>query len=394
MAKLNRRNFLATMSSSVLGLSLFKNLKARPTEMDSLQSGAGSLKIQKYNPLGNTGLKVSDVSCGAISFFNPNVLRYAYDCGVNYFDTAENYMRTRSESFLGQALKDVRDKVIITTKHAMGGQQKIEKNAIIKRIENSLKRLNTDYIDIAMVHSVEDLKLLENEELQAAYTQLKKEGKIRFTGFSTHDAKQTLKQAISNDFAQVILVIYSHMQGKEYEPLIKEVRQKGKGIVAMKIFAGGMQGELKSLVSEETSYPQAAIRWVLKNPSIDCCIPTFSSYSHVEEYVTASGKPLQTADLRVISSYQRQANNQYCRVGCEECLSACPRNVAINDVMRYGMYFSSYRIEREAMRYYAELEDYKKPLHCSDCSGVCESACPYGIKVKDRLILAHQNLVG
>ena len=394
MAKINRRNFLTAFSSGVLGLGLTKHTKAKTKRSGSFQSGSMELKIKKYNPLGNTGLKVSDVSCGAISFFEPTVLRYAYDLGVNYFDTAESYLRTQSETFIGQALSDIRDKVIITTKHAHGGRNPITKDNIIQRIEASLKRMQTDYIDIAMIHGVSDLKLFDNQELLSAYTQLKKEGKIRFTGFSTHNAQETLKQALDRDFAEVILVIYNHLEGKEIEPLISDVRDKGIGIVAMKIFAGGKQGNLKDFVNKDISYPQAAIRWVLSNPKIDSCIPTMSSYSHVEEYVGASAQPLDRSDLQVIAKYQSQAKEHYCRVSCSECLSACPQNVAINDVLRYQMYFSDYRMEKEAMRYYGELDSGKKPVSCASCSGQCEIACPHGLKVKEKLIQAHEVLNG
>lgn len=391
MANVSRRNFLTTFTSSVLGFGLAKNVKASSKKLSSAQ-GSASIKIQKYNPLGKTGLKVSDVSCGAISFFEPNILRYAYDLGVNYFDTAESYLRTKSETYIGQALKDVRDKVVITTKHGFSPRDRIDKQSIIKRVEDSLKRLQSDYVDIAMIHGAMDLSILKNEELQAAYAQLKKEGKIRFTGFSTHNAKVTLKQALDTDFAQVILFIYNHLEGKEIEPLIQKVRQKGIGTVAMKIFAGGKHGNLKDFVNQEVSYPQAAIRWVMSHPNVDTCIPTMSSYSHVEEYVTASGKPLQRADLKMIAEYQRQASQQYCRVSCTECLGSCPESVAINDVLRYGMYFENYRIEKEAIRYYAELEESKKPHSCTDCVGYCEAACPYGLKVKDKLLHTHEIL--
>jgi predicted aldo/keto reductase-like oxidoreductase len=182
------------------------------------------------------------------------------------------------------------------------------------------------------------------------------------------------------------------MEGKDIEPLIQQARQKGIGTVAMKVFAGGRQGNLKSFVTQEVSYPQAALRWVLSNSHIDCCIPTMSSYSHVEEYVAASKKPLNRADLKTIAEYQRQANQHYCRVSCQECLSSCPRGVAINDVLRYGMYFENYRMEKEAMRYYAELERDKKPLDCSHCTGYCDKACPHGLGVKDRLLQAHEIL--
>jgi len=392
MADLSRRNFLTAFGSGLLSLGLTKNVKANFDHKEGAQKESNSLKIQKYNPLGNTGLKVSDVSCGAISLYEPNVLRYAYDCGVNYFDTAEGYLRTKSETFIGQALKDVRDKVVITTKHGYSPREEIKKENIITRMEASLKRMQTDYVDVAMIHNISDLSLLKNEEFQSAYAQLKKDGKVRFTGFSTHNPKLILKQALETDFGQVILLIYNHMEGKEIEPLIEKARNKGIGTVAMKVFAGRKHGKLKSIISKDVSYPQAAIRWVLSNPKIDCSIVTLSSYSHVEEYVAASGKPLNRADLEVIADYQYQTNDQYCRVSCSECLEACPNQVAINEVLRYNMYFEDYRMEKEAMRYYAELEEGKKPLNCAICSGKCETACPYGLKVKNKLMRAREIL--
>jgi predicted aldo/keto reductase-like oxidoreductase len=394
MANVSRRNFFKALTSGVLGLGLAKKVKPSLKDTSASQSGSSPIKIQKYNTLGKTGIKVPDVSCGAISFFEPNVLRYAYELGVTNFDTAEGYMRSKSETFIGQALKEVRDKVTITTKHPFSSRKKITKESVTKRLEASLKRMQTDYIDIAMVHQANDLAILENEEIRSAYSQMKKEGKIRFTGFSTHNPTLTMKQALDSDFAQVVLFIYNHMEGKEIEPLIKQVHQKGIGTVAMKIFAGGKQGNLKSLVSQEVSYPQAAIRWVMNNPNVDCCIPTMSSYSHVEEYVAASGKPLGRADLKMIAAYQRQANDQYCRVSCQDCLSSCPDNVAVNDILRYKMYFEDYRMERDAMGYYAELEESTKPLDCSNCSGHCEKACPFGLKVKSKLVHAHEVLSG
>jgi len=392
MANLSRRNFLTAFTSGALGFGLTKKVKASSKNTGRIQGEDSPIKVQKYNDLGKTGIRVPDVSCGAISFFEPNVLRYAYELGVTYFDTAESYMRKKSESFIGEALKDVRDKITITTKHGFSARMQIKREDIIKRVEASLKRLQSDYIDIAMVHGLSNLSLLKNEELLAAYAQMKKEGKIRFTGFSTHNPKVPLEQALDNDFAQVILFAYNHMEGEEIEPLIEQLRRKGIGTVAMKVFAGGKHGNLKSLISQEVSYPQAAIRWVMTNPNVDCCIPTMSSYSHVEEYVETSGKPMNRADLKMIAEYQRQTTDQYCRVSCDQCLSSCPNNVAVNDVLRYGMYFEDYGMEKEAMRYYTALAKSRKPQDCTSCSGHCEKACPYGLKVKDKLIHAHEIL--
>lgn len=392
MAKFTRRHFLTTLPTGILGLGLGKKARGNSRHQTQDEGGDSPARIMKHNTLGKTGLKVSDVSCGAISFFEPSVLRYAFDMGVNYFDTAESYMRQKSETFIGESLKDVRDKLIITTKHGYSPRDKITKESIIQRVEASLKRMKTDYIDFALTHGVSDLKLLDNQELLAAYDQLKKDGKIRFTGFSTHNPKLTLKQALDHDFPQLVLTIYNHDEGKEIEPLLKQVHQKGIATVAMKIFAGGKQGNLKSFVNQQVSYPQAAIRWVLSNPDIDTCIPTMSSYSHVEEYVGASGQSLSRTDLGVISEYQRQTTDQYCRVSCSQCLGSCPQNVAINDILRYKMYYEDYKREKDAILHYAELEEKMKPWSCSRCEGFCEQACPYGLKVKEKVIQAHELL--
>ena len=387
MTKVSRRNFLSAATTGIVGLGITGKAGAV-----SAQSGDAALKIIKYNNFGNTGLKVSDVSCGAISLFEPNVLRYAYDLGVNYFDTAESYLRTKSETFIGQALKDVRDKVVIVTKHGYSERDKIARENIIQRVEASLKRMQTDYVDIALVHGVNDVKFLDNEELQEAYASLKKDGKIRFTGFSTHNASLTLKQAINSDFTQVVLAIYNHDEGKEIEPLLSAVRNKGIATVAMKVFAGGKHGNLQQFISPQVSYPQAAIRWVLSNKDIDCCIVTMSSYAHVEEYIAASGQPLQRSDLQLLAEYRKTTSHLYCRVSCSSCLSACPHHVAVNDILRYRMYFEDYKQEKNAMSCYSQLSDDKKPLPCLDCPGYCISSCPYGLQVKQRLIEAHDML--
>lgn len=393
MPGLKRRQFITSIASGAVGLGVAGSLPLGAASSSPAGQESAAPKIKKYKDLGRTGLKVSDVSCGAISLFEPNVLRYAYDCGVSYFDTAESYLRGKGETYVGQGLKGVRDKVVITTKHQMDFRQKIDKASVIKRMEASLKRLQTDHVDVAMVHSIEDLApLLKNEEILGAYEELKKSGKVRFTGFSTHNAKLTLKQALETDFPQVVLVAYNHMEGPAIEPLVKAVRAKGIGAVAMKVFAGSQQANLKGMVGPNMSYPQAAIRWVLANPDFDTCIPTMASYSHVEEYVAASSQPLDRTALEMVARYRELASSRYCRVSCTECLAACPANVAVNDVLRYAMYFEDYGMERMASDYYAELESGRRPVSCAECAAPCESACSRGLSVRARLLHAHEIL--
>src|SRR5512136_3374745 len=127
MSGLKRRQFITSIASGAVGLGVAGRLRAGTSGGPPAGQEAAAPKVKKYNDLGKTGLKVSDVSCGAISLFEPNVLRYAFDCGVTYFDTAEGYLRQKGEAYVGQGLKGVREKVIITTKHGQNFRQGIEK---------------------------------------------------------------------------------------------------------------------------------------------------------------------------------------------------------------------------------------------------------------------------
>jgi len=108
--------------------------------------------------------------------------------------------------------------------------------------------------------------------------------------------------------------------------------------------------------------------------------------------VAASGQALDRATLQTLASYRREVDREYCRVSCRECLSACPKNVAVNDVLRYSMYFEHYGMEKDAIDYYAEMEPERKPLDCAGCTAPCEAACPHGLRVKTRLLHTHEIL--
>jgi aryl-alcohol dehydrogenase-like predicted oxidoreductase len=392
MAQINRRHFLKGLGAGAFGLSLQKSLISSSKVQNVAQEESPTLKIKKYNDLGKTGLKVSDIGFGAINYLNPNVLHYAYDLGVNYFDTAEAYMRTMSEKYMGQVLKGIRQEVIISTKHGISSPQETKREAIIQRIEGSLKRLQTDYIDIALIHQVSDTPVLENAEVLAAYDRLKKDGKIRFTGISTHFPEKIFLKLLEIDFCDVVLFIYNHLEGSSIEPLIQNIRARGIGTIAMKALAGNKQGSLKNLINEQVKYSEAALGWVLSDPHIDSCLITMNTFSHVEEYIAASGKSLDRNSLKTLSEYRNEAGSLYCRISCRECLPSCPYGVAINDVLRYAMYYEDYRMEKGSIELYERLSQREKPINCKDCPAPCTGACPHGISIQERLLHAHRLL--
>ncbi len=388
----SRRHFLEAAAAGLASFGVGRMpLAARQAETQARD--LTSPQVRSYRPLGATGLQVSDLGCGAIGLLNADVLRYAYDRGVNHFDTAEGYLNTNSEKYLGQALKDVRTKVIITTKHQIRSQADLDRATLVRRVEASLKRLQSDYLDIAMIHAVDQPEKLDSPELLEGYAQLKREGKVRFVGFSTHAPAVMLKAALANPLWQVVLLTYNHMEGAKAEDAVREARAKGLGLIAMKAFAGGLQGNLRSLAGDRMKYSHAAIRWVLGNPSIDSCLVSLSTFSHVDDYLAVSGTKLDRPDLKVLARYQREAGPLYCRVSCRECLGACPRGVPVNEILRYAMYYESYGRERSAMELYSALDPSLRASACGSCDGPCQGACPYGLAVRERLVRSHEILL-
>ena len=149
----------------------------------------------KYRQLGNSDLKISEISFGCMSLeedFNhtQKLIHKGIDSGINYFDTADLYQKGTNELMLGAAIKNRRDKVIIGTK--VGNQLREDGNGwdwnpskkyIIRAVEQSLARLQTDYIDLYQLHggTIDD----PIDETIDAFETLKKEGKIRYYGISS-----------------------------------------------------------------------------------------------------------------------------------------------------------------------------------------------------------------
>ena len=261
---MNRRRFLKAGALSITGAPLLAGCASSPKdgkcpssetisdptpETDPAKTSPGissatesseSPRILKFNPLGDTGLMVSDISLGGAR--EASVLRYALDRGVNLYDTAEQYFSGQHEADIGRAFRDVRDRVIVVTKHLHGMTHRITKKDVIDRFDASLKRMGFDYIDVAMIHHLDDPKTLENEELLDAYDALKRAGKYRFLGFSTHKAEDICPAAFDSGLFEVMLLIYNSVQYPDRSEMITRARELGIGVMAMKTMAGTAAG--------------------------------------------------------------------------------------------------------------------------------------------------------
>jgi predicted aldo/keto reductase-like oxidoreductase len=356
-------------------------------------------RVQAYRTLGRTGWRISDVVVGSGRIRDQkgtDVVRLALERGVTYVDTSPDYSAAGSEECVGQALRGVRDQVFVATKwctpwgHLGAGTPVAEYERVV---EESLRRLGTDYIDLVHVHSCDEVDRLMDPNMFEAFDRLKQAGKARFLGFSSHTPNlvDVAETAIASGRFDVMMLAYHHGIWPKLGELIQRARrEQDMGVVAMKTLKGAKHNGLAGFREHADAYTQAALRWVLSNPEVSAAVISFSEFQHVDEYLRASGGQLSKGDVAILEKYDRLVAGTYCAPHCGACLSSCPEQLAIDDVLRHRMYFEDYGDQKEAMRLYARLE--KNAEVCASCSAPCTGACPIGVSIQDRMIGAHELL--
>jgi aryl-alcohol dehydrogenase-like predicted oxidoreductase len=349
-------------------------------------------RVRAYRRLGRTGAMVSDISLGTGAIQGENgeqIARAAMDRGVTYFDTAPDYAGAGSEEAMGRAMKGVRDRMFIATKfctprgHVPAGSS-VE--MYIDAIEGSLRRLQTDHVDLVHVHSCDEVDRLMDPNMHEAFDRLREQGKARFLGVSTHtpNLQTVARTAIASGRFDVMMLAYHHGLWADLDAIIADAAAHDVGIVAMKTLKGARHQNLTDFRTDASSYAQAAFRWVLSNPSVGCLVVSFFKPEHVDEYLHASGGRMTPEDVAVLERYDTRIAGTYCQPHCGACLSACPEQLAVNDVLRYRMYFEDYGREKEGMRLYAALD--RDARRCTDCPAPCEAYCPVNIPIRARML--------
>ena len=358
-------------------------------------------RVRGYKRLGRTDLKISDISFGSSRMRDPKVVRYAYERGVNYFDSAEGYKGGDSEAAIGEALHDVRERVFITSKTQAAADAR--KDELMRALEDSLRRLRTDYVDVYFNHAVNDVDRIANPEWAEFTEQAKKQGKIRWRGLSGHAGRLVpcIEYGLDNNLLDVILAAYNFGQDPAFhqrflsrfdfvalQPELPRVLERAKaedvGVVAMKTLMGARANDMRPYEREGGSFAQAAFRWVLANPNVDALVISMNDSEKIDEYLGASGSTrVSHGDLELLGRYAAMNGSGYCQHGCNGCDSACPSTVAISEVLRTRMYEVDYGDHEFAREEYARLE--QPALACLACDGSpCANACPNGIAIPTR----------
>jgi predicted aldo/keto reductase-like oxidoreductase len=144
-------------------------------------------------------------------------------------------------------------------------------------------------------------------------------------------------------------------------------------------------------VQSEAEVRGAATKFCLDHSGVHTVCATINSFDVLEAFLALSGQRLTQAERPMLASYEGLLGPFYCRHGCGVCEPACPEGVRINDILRYGHYFDAQGREKQAMAKYASLAPVDA-RGCADCDAPCEEACPYGVPARALLTRAHERL--
>lgn len=440
---LSRRAFLAAGGTLLAGGAL-----------GGCRSGEGTteitsraVEIRRHRRLGRTGFQVGDVSFGGYPE-DPNVVRYCYDHGVNYFDTAESYSDGECERRIGQALQHMdRKRVFITTKLDFGPEA--TKEELLDRYRDCLERLQTDYADALFIQGVQDLAMIGHEDFHAAADALKAEGRLRFVGIASHGPRggegdsmgDVLCAAAEDGRFDLMLLSYNFLNKEEAERVLACCKARDVGTTAMKTCPGvvhvdpvdpdNLTEEYQTYIDrvaadgvsrdeaierirrwvarqEETirevrpfvekygattneELRVAGLQWVLTNEDMHTVCMGMGDFEGVDRFVSVSGTRLSAARARMLEDFELACNRRYCRHGCRECVASCPAGLPVSTIMRYSYYFTLQGHEKYAMHKYAGLRD-QNAVRCIACHAPCNGSCPHGIEIQAAMASAHSLL--
>ena len=311
--------------------------------------------------LGSTGLQVTKSSMGCLPVQRcstedgAKLIRAAYEGGINYFDTANAY--TDSEKKVGLALHDVRHEVIISTKSAAR-----DKKGCAAHIDNSLKMLQTDYIDLFQFHQCPALPdINDTEGAFAAALAAKKAGKIRHIGLTTHRI-EVAEEAIASGCFETLQFPFSYISTDRDLQLADKCMHAGMGFIAMKGLAGGLLNNARACYAFMNMYQNVVPIWGIQH------------MDELRQWLAVSEEePKMTPEIQAVIEHDRlELAGSFCR-GCGYCMP-CPAGIEINNSARMNML-----LRRSPWQQYYTPEWREKMERINNCLGCrqCASKCPY-----------------
>lgn len=313
--------------------------------------------------LGKTDLRVTKTAFGALPIQRVpmedavKLLRQAYDGGINYFDTANYY--TDSESKLGAALHDVRHHIVISTKSGAA-----DKAGVTADIENSLRQLRTDYIDLFQFHNPAELPDPSDPDgPYAAALEAKQKGYIRHIGITNHRLP-IAKAAIASGWFETLQFPFSYLSADEELELVRLCREQDMGFIAMKGLAGGLLTNAAACYAFMRQYETVVPIWGIQHQW------------ELEQWLALSEEdPHMSPELEaVIAKDREELCGNFCRA-CGYCLP-CTAGIDIPQTARMDKMLTRMPWQQylsDAWR--AKMHRIENCVHCN----ACKSRCPYGL---------------
>jgi len=332
--------------------------------------------------LGKTGMKISVIGFGGIAIQRlsgeqaKDLAEEALDAGITFFDTAQGY--GDSEVKIGEGIRKRRKEVVLATKSPCRTTKQARSH-----VEQALRRLNTDWIDLYQLHHVS--KSHELKEVLAprgaleGLVRLKREGKIRHIGITGHNADLLEKSLKESEELETVQFPFNIIEdGKRERALLKTAKRRNIGTIAMKPLAGGVIPE-----------PELSLRWIL-GQGLDTVIPgmILSSEVKMNSEVGHKLRSLSEQELSKLRARVQPLENNFCR-RCMYCMP-CPNEIPIYFIQELGDKVKVAAVREMCQEMYARLE--KNVEDCTEC-GECEEKCPYNLPIRDMLKEKHRLLI-
>lgn len=383
----SRRNFLAAgLALPAAGLASTTS-SPTPSALAPQQAAPAPGKIT-YRVLGKTGLKVSTVGYGCMITSDPTVITRAADMGINYFDTSRNYSSGQNERMVGAALGAKRKDVFLSSKC----DQKTGAG-ILAELETSLKELNTDHLDVWLLHGLGTAAQITDDMVEAQ-RKAKQQGKVRFIGVSTHTLPAIVDRVIEAKL-EVVQAQYNFASAAEWGPALDKLNQAGVGLVAMKVMAKvGGRGRRGADApppppARPANFAPAALKWVIKNPAIATTVPSMTDIDQLEQNFSVMAQQQFTdADQKILTARLQEITPYFCRM-CGTCAGQCPQGLPVGDMVRFVMYADGYGQFPLGREHFQRMSAEHQAVRCGQCPA-CVVQCPHGVTVAERMMRAQE----
>jgi aryl-alcohol dehydrogenase-like predicted oxidoreductase len=386
-----RRDFVKTVGLAGLAVGTGTVGAIAAPEQPAAPAAAATMPKRK---LGKTGVDVSILNLGGMfdTINNQLLLKQAMKWGVTYWDTAESYGNGLSEEGFGRFFgrnPEMRKEIFLVTKLVPKGGN------LTERLDKSLKRLQTDHVDLFFIHSITDIG-----DMKPAYkdwaAEMKKAGKMKFFGFSTHtNMADCLLGAAKLDWIDGVMFTYNYqvMNDPKMKEALNACTKTGVGLVAMKTQGGGpgakkttSEAKLKMVdqfLKRGFTDKQAKLKAVWETPQIASLCSQMPNLTILSANVAAARDQVKLAQEEIDSlrRYALETQADYC-AGCGSiCQAAVGGVVPVNEVMRSLMYHRYYGEPELAREAFAGLPEAARQRLTEVDYSQAELACPRGLAI-------------